>query len=106
MDGGAWAMFMLVILSLSYGMVEGHGWVPGISVFVLQTAVLILAVKLGDARSEVESLSLLLKHEREQLWAWREYYKRGEGGGRLGTNVLDRDSLRWARFVCEVKKPE
>ncbi len=71
MDEGAWAMFMFVILSLSYGMVEGYGWVPGISVFVLQTAVLILAVKLGEARDEARSLSHMLEQERDNSSAKR-----------------------------------
>ena len=80
MDKGAWAMFIFLFGGTSYLLVEDHGWPLAIFVFALEITIVILALKLGEARSEVKSPSSMLDYEREvhkeREKAWREFHRK------------------------------
>jgi hypothetical protein len=72
MDEGAWAMLIFLFGGTSYLLVEDHGWPLAILVFALEITIVVLAVKLGEARDEVRSLSYMLEQERDKsLVKWR-----------------------------------
>ncbi len=49
----------------SYLLVQDHGWPLAIFICAMEFTILILGIKLHEARDEVRSLTYMLKQERE-----------------------------------------